>query len=79
MTYDSLDLLRSGKVTELPGHVALYDYIPKKELQAILAVLELDLASGVYDFEGQKTLNDVFPDISPITARQVLERAWNTV
>ncbi|KAJ4075646.1 hypothetical protein NW769_015387, partial [Fusarium oxysporum] len=39
ITYDSVELLKSEKVTELPGHIPVYPFFPKEALQGMLAEL----------------------------------------
>lgn len=76
MTYDSIDLLRSGKITELPGHVPDYAFYPKEQVQAITAGFELIFAEGSMDFKPKQTINDLFPGIRPVSAKRLLEMGW---
>ncbi|RKK09842.1 hypothetical protein BFJ66_g14995 [Fusarium oxysporum f. sp. cepae] len=75
VTYDSVDLLKSGKITELPSHEALYPFFPKPELQGMLAQFGILFDQGAMDFQPEKSLNDIFPEIKTVTARDVLEIA----
>ncbi|KFZ17630.1 hypothetical protein V502_04503 [Pseudogymnoascus sp. VKM F-4520 (FW-2644)] len=76
VTYDSLDLLRSGKVTELPSHPYAYEYIPKVALQGILATFGILFEEGQFDFKPKQTVNELFPNINPISAKEMLEIGW---
>lgn len=76
VTYDSLDLLRSGKVTELPSHPYAYQYIPKEALQSMLATFGILFEEGQFDFKPKQTLNELFPEIKPISAKEMLEIGW---
>ncbi|KAF5600609.1 isoflavone reductase like P3 [Fusarium pseudoanthophilum] len=76
ITYDSVDLLKSGKVTELPGHIPVYPFFPKEQLQGMLAQFGVLFDQGVFDPRPEKTLNDLFPEIKVMTARDVLEIAF---
>ncbi|KNB20193.1 hypothetical protein FOXG_17172 [Fusarium oxysporum f. sp. lycopersici 4287] len=75
VTYDSVDLLKSGKITELPSHEALYPFFPKPALQGMLAQFGILFDQGAMDFQPEKSLNDIFPEIKTTTARDVLEIA----
>ncbi|KAF4540747.1 NmrA-like family protein [Lasiodiplodia theobromae] len=76
VTYDSLDLLRSGKVTELPSHLSLYEHMPKEEIQSIFSVFGIWFHEGLFNLQPKKRLNDVFPHIKAYTVRELLESAW---
>ncbi|KAI9164186.1 Oxidoreductase BOA1 [Paramyrothecium foliicola] len=72
VTYDSNEVLRSGKVTELPSHVHTYQFIPKEALQGMLAGFGLIFDQGLFDFPREKALNEKFPDIKPLSVKDVL-------
>ncbi|KAH8587805.1 hypothetical protein B0O99DRAFT_747303 [Bisporella sp. PMI_857] len=76
VTYDSIELLTSGKVTELPGHVPDYAYFPKEQMQAILAGFQLLFEEGYLNFKPKQTLNDLFPDIHAVSAKEMLDMGW---
>lgn len=76
VTYDSIELMKSGKVTELPGHVPDYAYYPKEQVQAIVAGFQLLFEEGHLDFKPKQTLNDLFPDIRAVTAKEMFEMGW---
>lgn len=76
VTYDDLAKLNTFQVTELPAHVPVYPFLPKEQLQYILAVFGSWTATGVFDFGKEKTLNTVFPDIKPKTFADVVNEGW---
>ncbi|KAF2028305.1 NAD(P)-binding protein [Setomelanomma holmii] len=53
VTYDKLETLKQGKVTELPGHVVLYPFFPKEALQGLAAVFGLLMEEGHFDLGGE--------------------------
>lgn len=75
-TYDSPELLKSGKITELPSHVYAYEFYPKEALQGMLSQFGLLFDQGVFDLQPEQSLNDLFPEIKPKSAREVLEIGW---
>ncbi len=76
MTYDSVDKLKTGAVTELPVHPSLYPYVPKQFLQSISAVFGLWFEEGVFDYKPARFLNEVFPEIKPLKIKEMLDTAW---
>ncbi|KAF4977823.1 hypothetical protein FDECE_18306, partial [Fusarium decemcellulare] len=75
MTYDSTEKLAQGKITELPGHVPAYAFVPKETLQGLFAGLELLLADGSFDLNPKSSLINSIPDVRPLKAKDVLEAA----
>ncbi|KAI8722875.1 NAD(P)-bd-dom domain-containing protein [Fusarium sp. LHS14.1] len=75
-THDSLELLKSGKITELPGHRYAYEHLPKEALQGMLATFGLLFDEGQFDFKPERSLNDIFPEIKPVSAKDMLEIGW---
>ncbi|KAF5007111.1 hypothetical protein FDECE_6542 [Fusarium decemcellulare] len=76
VTYDSVEKLSKGEVTELPGHVPAYAFVPKVVLQQALSVYALWSAEGAFSLVSERTLNDVFPEIKPMGVREMLQKAW---
>ncbi|SPO01952.1 uncharacterized protein DNG_04625 [Cephalotrichum gorgonifer] len=76
VTHDSIELLKSGKITELPSHVYAYDFYPKEALQRMLSQFGILFDQGVFDFQPEQTLNDLFPEVKATSAREVLEIGW---
>ncbi|KAK7710200.1 hypothetical protein SLS64_002313 [Diaporthe eres] len=78
VAYDSVENLRASQITELPGHTASYDKFPRERLQWFLAIFELWMATGRGRVPREGTLNEMFPEIKPLTAREMIERYWAT-
>ncbi|EXL64106.1 hypothetical protein FOPG_19624 [Fusarium oxysporum f. sp. conglutinans race 2 54008] len=77
VTHDELDLLLSGKITELPSHPAMYGVMPKDQLQALGATFGVWSEEGLYHLQPSETLNQVFPEIKARTVREVLYAGWH--
>ncbi|KAI8680826.1 NAD(P)-bd-dom domain-containing protein [Fusarium sp. Ph1] len=75
-THDSLELLKEGKITELPGHRYAYEHFPKEALQGMLATFGILFDEGQFDFKPERSLNDIFPEIKPVSAKKMLEIGW---
>ncbi|KAJ4174225.1 hypothetical protein NW754_004640 [Fusarium falciforme] len=73
--YDSLDKLDQGQITELPGHIPAYAFVPKDTLQFLLAGLERLLADGSFNLNPKSFLNDKLPEIKPLKVKDVLAAA----
>ncbi|OJJ88705.1 uncharacterized protein ASPGLDRAFT_1499984 [Aspergillus glaucus CBS 516.65] len=71
--YDSVEKLKRFEVTELPGHRALYDSFPKKAFQWFMSIFELYTSDGSSSVPRAGSLNERFPDIQPLTVREMLE------
>lgn len=76
VTHDSIETLKSGKVTELPSHKAMYSFMPKEQLQGFLSAIEVMFASGVFDFKPGHTIDQNFPYIKPRTVKELIIEAW---
>ncbi|KAJ4186791.1 hypothetical protein NW755_007523 [Fusarium falciforme] len=77
VTHDSLDLLLSGQITELPSHPSLYSQMPKDQIQALFATFGVWFEKGLFDLKPTNTtLNEVFPKIHARTVKEVLEAGW---
>lgn len=76
VTHDSIETLKKGVITELPSHPELYEFYPKEHLQGFIAAFGVMCERGQANFTPNRTLNDAFPDIKPMTAREVLEKGW---
>ncbi|KAH6961727.1 hypothetical protein BKA56DRAFT_424379, partial [Ilyonectria sp. MPI-CAGE-AT-0026] len=73
VVYDSIEKLKGGEVTELPGHVAAYEFFPKHLAQFFYSVFGLWFAEGAFNYEPTKTLNDAFPEIQPLKVKDILD------
>ncbi|GKT89100.1 nmrA-like family protein [Colletotrichum tofieldiae] len=78
VTYDSVDKLKTGQVTELPSHIPVYPFFPKEALQGMVSVFGLWFNDGTFDVppSGTKTLNEIFPGIKAWTVKDILNTAW---
>ncbi|KAH7161739.1 hypothetical protein EDB81DRAFT_925388 [Dactylonectria macrodidyma] len=76
VTHDSLETLRSGKITELPGQIPGYAFFPKEMLQGMFAVFGLMFEEGQFNFEPKQSLNDLFPEIKPVSVKEIVEIGW---
>lgn len=76
MTHDSIELLQSGLITELPSQTPAYPFLAKEKLQALFAGFELLFEAGHLDFKPRQTLNDLFPDLRVASAKEILEAGW---
>jgi hypothetical protein len=76
VTYDSLEDLKAGKVTELPGHSTLYAFFPKEQLQGFLSVLGVIFELGHFDLKPDHTINQDFPEIKAGKFRELFVKAW---
>ncbi|EKG10250.1 NmrA-like protein [Macrophomina phaseolina MS6] len=74
--YDSIEKLKSFQITELPNHVAAYQFFPKEQLQGLFAAFELLMATGKMDLPEGKALNKKFPEIKTLTVKQLFEQTW---
>ncbi|KIW82787.1 hypothetical protein Z517_02030 [Fonsecaea pedrosoi CBS 271.37] len=72
VTYDSVEQLARGEITELPSHPAIYPYFPKPLFQQYFGKFGLYVTAGLFDFPHGTTLNNKFPDIKPTTVREML-------
>lgn len=70
VAHDSMELLQQGKVTELPGHAALYPYLPKEAFQGMAAVFGILMEKRLFDFEKK----DV--GFKTKTVKELVEEAW---
>jgi hypothetical protein len=75
VTYDSVEKLEKGEMTELPSHALAYSYVPKPVLQAKFALFGLYYISGLFHLPEERSLNKVFPQIKTKTVEEVVS-AW---
>ncbi|KAK1472734.1 hypothetical protein CABS01_16200 [Colletotrichum abscissum] len=57
VTYDSVQKLQSGEITELPGQVAAYSYFPKQWAQQLFSTFGFWVTEGLFDFPKDRALN----------------------
>ncbi|PNP53746.1 hypothetical protein THARTR1_05870 [Trichoderma harzianum] len=72
VTYDSVEKLEKGEVSELPSNAAEYKYLPKHVLQAYFSKFGQYIIAGLFDIPAEKSLNKVFPEVKTTTVEEVL-------
>ena len=80
VSYDSLEVLKSGKVTELPSHVAAYPSFPKPALQGFLATFGRAVVEHVFDVDRRAetlSLQETFPDIKARSVKELITASVN--
>jgi hypothetical protein len=75
VSYDSLQKLKEGRVTELPSHHTAYPYFPKPILQSVFSKFGIYVITGLFDMPEEKSLNKQFPEIKTKSVREVIS-AW---
>ena len=78
VTYDSIDTLKQGKITELPSHPHIYPFFPKEAMQGMFSSFGQLFAKGDFDLkpESASSLNERYPDIKSKTVRELVQEAW---
>jgi hypothetical protein len=71
-----VEKMKIGQVTELPGQIPLYHTIPKPVLDRLSAAFGLWFEEGLFDPKTAKFLNETFPEIKPLTVKEMLDKAW---
>ncbi|KAE8155068.1 hypothetical protein BDV25DRAFT_126216 [Aspergillus avenaceus] len=74
--YDDVEKLQRSEITELPGHKALYKQIPKESFQWFTSIFERFTADGTSHIARAGSLNERFPDIKPLSVKNMLDRYW---
>lgn len=77
VSYDPVEKLREGKITELPGHARSYELFGGREkalpvVQGLFAQYGLWMEEGLFTYQGGTRLNDLFPEVETLS----LEEAW---
>ncbi|KAK1463854.1 hypothetical protein CMEL01_12615 [Colletotrichum melonis] len=76
VTYDSVQKLQSGEITELPGQVAAYSYFPKQWAQRLFSTFGFWVTEGLFDFPKDRALNQVFPHLKVTGVKEMLQNSW---
>ncbi|KAH6884238.1 nmrA-like family protein [Thelonectria olida] len=71
--YDDLEKLRRSEITELPGHAKSYKKFPKDILLPFLSIFQRWMAEGLGEISLEGSLNERFPDIKPLTAKDMIK------
>lgn len=75
VVYDSVDKLKTGEVTELPGYEASYKTYPKAFLLKVLSVFGLSIVQGLLDLPEESSLNKRFPALQTTKVKEIVD-AW---
>jgi hypothetical protein len=73
---DSVEDLKTGRITELPSHQHMYAFFPKPMLRGLFAAFGRMFVEGVFDLNPERTLNQVFPEVKPRKIKDLLFKAW---
>ncbi|KAF2450150.1 NAD(P)-binding protein [Karstenula rhodostoma CBS 690.94] len=77
VTYDAVEKLKHGQVTELPGYARMYELFGGRDIalprvQGLIAQYGLWMEEGIFTYQGGARLNDLFPEVEVLG----LEGAW---
>lgn len=74
VTYDPIEKLEKGEITELPCQIPCYTFIPKSRYQRFLSIFsQWTTIEEISHIPAE--MNNVFPDIKPLTIQEML-RLW---
>ncbi|GKZ84230.1 hypothetical protein AnigIFM56816_009551 [Aspergillus niger] len=76
VTCDSKEELEAGKITELPCYSATFAAVGKELTKQLYAQNGLWIIGKELDLRPASTLNEIFPDIKPMSLREFLELSW---
>ncbi|KAL1592305.1 hypothetical protein SLS60_011382 [Paraconiothyrium brasiliense] len=76
VAYDSIEMLKRGEITELPGHRAVYEQFfgseeAKSLFQKVMTGVAVYMAKGEMVYK-EPFLNEIFPNFKPLTVREAL-------
>lgn len=74
MTYDSVDQIAAGNVTNPPMPSDLG--YTQEEITEVTALVSRLTVNGVFELPKENRLNALFPDVQPVTMRKILEDSW---
>ena len=77
VVHDSLQDLRAGKNTELPSNIARYSFFPKNLLERLVQIFGIAMEEGLFNIKGE-LLNDILPDIKPMSVDLFLQTYWGS-
>lgn len=76
VSHDSMEMLSTGKVTELPSYPPMYAFLPKEQMQGMISVFGVMFENGQFDFSSKHAINVHFPHIKPRKVKELLTEAW---
>lgn len=76
VTYDSIERMATGQITELPVHKQAYEMraLTKEMVLGLFSLLGTWYEQGMWDFGDATFLNDIFPEIKTLGLKEALER-----
>jgi hypothetical protein len=81
VSYDSVEKMKQGSVTELPEHVKKYALFggdaAKPFVQANLSLHGLWLAAGEMEYGTGSYLNKMFPEIKPVSLEEAMRKSFS--
>ncbi|KAF3011158.1 hypothetical protein E8E13_011507 [Curvularia kusanoi] len=79
VTYDSPEKLQSGRVTEIPGYKKLYEAFGDVDVaKQIVAQYGLWMEEGAFHYASGNLLNELFPEIKPLSMQEAWGKARGT-
>ncbi|KAM5385476.1 hypothetical protein ACJZ2D_000675 [Fusarium nematophilum] len=79
VTYDSLELLQSGKTKALPKTLPSNLFVPRDILEGYMASLGIMIENGQFDLNPLQTINETFPDIKVRKVTEFIAEVWGGV
>lgn len=76
VSYDSVETMEKGKGHLFEQPEGSYEGFSDEELRQMASEFGLMAVNGVMDVTGNGTRNAEFPDIKPITIREIVQKAW---
>lgn len=76
VTYDKLDDVSQGRITELPSHVPMYNFFPKERLQGMVGMFLNWMAEGDVNHTTSQEIEKIVEGINVMTFDKMLETAW---
>ncbi|KAF9890593.1 hypothetical protein FE257_005724 [Aspergillus nanangensis] len=75
--HDSIEDLKAGKMSELPGYEKVfYPTLPKEKFGSVLSIYGILFESGALDLKPAHSLNERYPDIKVHTVKELVTKAW---
>ncbi|KAF5641415.1 hypothetical protein F52700_3356 [Fusarium sp. NRRL 52700] len=74
--YDDLEKLTRFEVSDLPGHSKDFKRYPKEIVLPFLSIFERWTAEGLSEVKPEGSLNEMFPEIKPLTVKDLMDQHW---
>lgn len=75
VSYDSIESLERGQITELPNHRESYAEFPKDELVPMYAGIGLSMTKGTFDLDVSKSVHQKL-GLKMMTVKEMLHDVW---